>query len=161
MKLRAFLLLSCLVVVPAAAMFSHHVPPAVRGLPRQLLAALVARLSAGRSPEPPRPIAEPKVPAAAAAGFAAPFVAAAEAGAGTTALEQLAALGAVAIECRPLVGGGQIASCRLPVDAEGQLHRVFQARGPDAETATRGLATEVTAWRHRVAGLPPAVPGLW
>jgi hypothetical protein len=148
MKFRASLLLCCMVFVPAAAMFSHQLPPAVRALPYRLLASLVASLAARGQREPP----------AAPAADAVPLVAAAP---GTTAVDQLEALGAVAIECRTLSdGAGRIASCRLPVDAEGQLQRVFQARGPDAESATRALTAEVAAWRQRTAARP-ATPRLW
>jgi hypothetical protein len=163
MKFRAFLLLCCMVFVPAAAMFSHQLPPAVRALPHRLLASLAGKLAARGQREPPPVSAGPAANPTVAAVAAPPAVAGmAAAGLERTALGQLEALGAVAIECRPLPGAaGHIASCRLPVDADGQLQRVFQARGGDAETATRALTADVAAWRQRTAGQPQAQPRLW
>ena len=66
------------------------------------------------------------------------------------AAERLAALGAVAVECRPLESGGlHLASCRVAMDAAGQLHRVFQAAGPSPAAAVAALAEQVEAWRAR------------
>lgn len=153
MKFRVLLLACCMVFVPAAALFSHHLPPAVRAVPQRLFAPLAARVQ----PDPPSAPEAPEVTAA--AGIAPPSVAGPAAG-GVGAAD-LEALGAVAIECRPLPGGaGQIASCRMPVDDRGQLQRVFQARGVDADAAIRALATEVSAWRQRSAARP-AVSRPW
>jgi hypothetical protein len=64
----------------------------------------------------------------------------------------------VAIECRPLPGGtGHLASCRVPVDAEGQLQRVFQAQAADADAALRGLNAAVAAWLRAVASRPATI----
>ena len=71
--------------------------------------------------------------------------------AGSAAAARLAALGALSIDCRPMPGvtGRHRASCRMPVDAEGQLHRVFQATGPDRAAAEQNLLEDVLAtWRH-------------
>jgi hypothetical protein len=37
----------------------------------------------------------------------------------------------------------------VPLDAEGQLQRVFQASGQDALAAERRLLEDVTAWLDR------------
>jgi len=64
---------------------------------------------------------------------------------------QLNALGAVSFECQPLPGSGGLhsSSCRVPVDAAGQLQRVFQATGPDPNSASSALLAQVAAWRQR------------
>lgn len=69
---------------------------------------------------------------------------------------RLVDLGATDIECHsePGAGGRHRATCRIPVDAAGQLHRVFQATGPDRSTAERNLLTEVMARKHRMAAAP-------
>lgn len=72
-------------------------------------------------------------------------------------------LGAMAFDCQPLPGTGGLfsSSCRVPVDASGQLQRVFQATGADPLAATESLAQQVAAWRQRVVdhapGTDPAV----
>jgi hypothetical protein len=155
MKFRAFLLVGCMVVVPAAAMFSHHLPPAFRAAPSRLLKTLAARLVAAGS-RPPAVPAGPPSRAAVLPPADAPV--AAVAGDEPTATAQLEALGAVAIECRPLPGGtGHLASCRVPVDVEGQLQRVFQAQAADADAALRGLNTAVAAWLRAVASRPATI----
>lgn len=157
MKFRAFLLVGCMVVVPAAAMFSHHVPPAVRAAPSRLLKTLAARLVAA-GPRAPALPAEPPSRAAFVPPADAPVAAVAGDEPTATASAQLEALGAVAIECRPLPGGtGHLASCRVPVDAEGQLQRVFQAQAADADAALRGLNAAVAAWLRAVASRPATI----
>jgi hypothetical protein len=71
---------------------------------------------------------------------------------------QLKAAGAVAFDCQPLPGpeGLFSSSCRVPVDAAGQLQRVFQASGPDPGAASASLLSQVTAWRQRTAMQQPA-----
>lgn len=65
---------------------------------------------------------------------------------------QLKALGSVSFECQPLPGSDGLysSSCRLPVDAAGQLQRVFQATGHDPTTASSALLDQVLAWRQRI-----------
>lgn len=65
----------------------------------------------------------------------------------------LAGLGAVAIRCEPLPGheGMHVGSCHVPIDASGQLQRVFQAAAADPDTALAHLLDEVQAWRGRAA----------
>jgi hypothetical protein len=43
----------------------------------------------------------------------------------------------------------------VPVDASGQLQRVFQATGADPLAATESLAQQVAAWRQRVVDHAP------
>lgn len=63
--------------------------------------------------------------------------------------ERLARLGAREIECRSLRGGDvHVGSCRVPVDALGQLERVFQASGPDPLAAITRLLQDVEEWRR-------------
>lgn len=153
MKFRAFVLVACMVVVPLAALVSHRLPASVRGWPQRLLASLAAR-PAGGGREPPLVALSPIEVADVPVAVATPVGGAA--GLEPTTLERLVAHGAVAIECRALLGGvGQVASCRVPVDADGQLQRVFQARGDDAESAMAALDAEVAAWR-RLAAAPAA-----
>lgn len=160
MRIRSALLVACMVVVPLIAMFSHRVPAQVRASIRdavwERIAAITAPESPGQAPKPAEPAAhavaaEPIAPAALAPVAAAP---------GAVDTEQrdtetrLAALGATAIECHALPGTGHAASCRVAVDATGQLHRLFQAAGPGPGDALRGLLADVSAWRHRLAVRP-------
>ena len=71
---------------------------------------------------------------------------------------RLKELGAVSFDCQPLPGneGLHSSSCRVPVDASGQLQRVFQATGADPSMATENLLQQVAAWRQRAAGQAPA-----
>jgi hypothetical protein len=152
MKFRTFILVACMVVVPLAALVSHRLPAAVRGWPQRLLASLTPRPAAVGGREPPLVVLPPIDVADTPVAVAAP----AAAGLERTSLERLVAHGAVAIECRPLPGGvGQVASCRVPVDADGQLQRVFQARGSDAGAALAALDAQVAAWRRIAAADPP------
>ena len=156
MKVRVSVLVVCMTVVPGLAMFSHHVPVGLRQAVRQHLW---------------QPVADWLQPAETSGGVEAVVDVGVEAGAeaeadpGTTppeapaapasppAADRLAALGAVAIDVRPLdgVAGMHVASCRVAMDAAGQLHRVFQAPGSDPGAATAALADQVEAWRDRLA----------
>lgn len=153
MKVRASILVVCMTVVPALAMFSHHVPAGLRQAARcHLWEPVAAWLRPAEGSHAGSGIAEgePASPAAPAT-VAAP---AAEPPPGRTpAADRLAALGAAAIEVRPLEGvaGVHVASCRVAMDAAGQLHRVFQAPGADPNAATAALADQVQAWRDRLA----------
>jgi len=66
-------------------------------------------------------------------------------------------LGAMAFDCQPMPGAGGLysSSCRVPVDATGQLQRVFQATGADPLAASETLAQQVAAWRQRVVDRDP------
>lgn len=174
MRVRSFLLVACMVVVPALAMFSHHVPPEVTAAVRQLMAGRLPTWSAGTAPasplpaepataeQPPvgQPVAAAAVPASAAVPPAAMPPTAPPSAAGRRATEdRLLELGATAIECQPLPGGGGalLASCRVAADASGQLQRLFQAVGPEPTAALETLRADVEAWRRRTAARSPGV----
>jgi len=159
MKIRTSLIFACMTVVPALALLSHHLPGEVRSAVRcrlwQPIEAWIASRSrvgpgadsGGRRDDPP--------PAAEAAALFGPrpvpsFAAGVEGG-----RDALTALGAVAIDCRPLAGvaGTHVAACRVAVDEAGQLHRVFQAAGRSADEALAALVDVVRGWQQRaVAG---------
>lgn len=169
MRVRSLLLGVCMVVVPALALFSHHIPP---GLTAAVRATVSRRVAAwwGRteSAEVPRdaaalPLDGPPAPPTAAVAAVVPSPQAVAGGpqpnpdgstaARRTAEDRLLELGATAIECQPLPGGSGtlVASCRVAVDASGQLQRVFQAAGPEPTAAFERLLAEVRAWRQRAA----------
>lgn len=163
MKIRSSLLVACIVVVPLIAMFSHRIPPATRAAVGQWLRDVARGSRPGAPPAAARAAVAPPAPetgvrpavAAAAEGPRVVPVAAvvpvtrAAGAAESASFEQLRALGAVAIECRPLLGaGGHVASCRVPVDGEGQLERVFQATGTDPAAAADKLLFDVNTWRR-------------
>jgi hypothetical protein len=219
MKLRSLLLVSCMLVVPSLAMFSHLIPAEFRaacrrsvggitsgwlGTPAESHAvppATVAFQSAADQPDEPlvtdqsvrvTPVSTlpaqtaTALPPAATGGppVSAGLLPIEEAPAATTnpavpplvaqladrtrnvrdqqAREQLAietqlkAVGALSFDCQPLPGseGLYSSSCRVPVDATGQLQRVFQGTGPDPGSASAALLEQVLAWQQRVA-LPP------
>ena len=227
MKLRSLLLVSCMLVVPALAMFSHLIPTEFRAAARRSFAAatsgwlgtpaeagIVASLPASpTAPSQPeaagtqtaatgmKPVAAAPSPASAALAPAATGLPPAATGAptATTSLlpagtpsaataepatpalvaqladrtrqardqqardqkeieAQLAAVGAVSFDCQPLPGSNGLysSSCRVPVDATGQLQRVFQASGHDPGSASAALLEQVMAWRQRVTSQPPA-----
>jgi hypothetical protein len=225
MKLRSLVLLGCMLLVPALAMFSHLIPPQVRAEVRRRFATATsgwldqAATAVTESPEPARgstasagPLSQATVipattvtaglmpmasgtvsavppPPAAAAGPAAgspgvtpggqvvpaprepappPLVAQLadrtrqvrdQQARDQQAIEtQLKDLGAVSFDCQPLPGpeGLHSSSCRVPVDATGQLQRVFQATGHDPGSASAALLEQVRAWRQRVAVQPVA-----
>lgn len=233
MKLRSLLLVSCMLVVPALAMFSHWIPAEVRAAARHSFATAtndwlgtpaeartippppaalpqaavqsalpvhggetVGFLPAATVPKPTAtglPPAATGLPPAATGGPSSPTNPTLPAGAtATTAAEpatpplvtqladrtrqlrdqqareqqaieaQLKLAGAVSFDCQPLPGSEGLfsSSCRVPVDATGQLQRVFQASGHDPGTASAALLAQVTEWRQRMAmQQPPATPG--
>jgi hypothetical protein len=162
-----------MVVVPALALFSHHVPPgltaAVREAVSRQTAAWSGRQEAGEVPREPAvaPPADPPAPPPAKAAVPSPppvAVAPQPVPGGSTAArraaeDRLLELGATAIECQPMPGasGALVASCRVAVDASGQLQRVFQAGGPDPTAALERLFVDVQAWRRRAAEDSPTV----
>jgi hypothetical protein len=192
MKLRSLLLVSCMLVVPALAMFSHWIPTEFRAATRRGFAAATSGVlgtPAEAGIVPPSPTTPPTAgaPAGTAAPasllpVAAPPTAAAVAEPATPpmvaqladrtrqvrdqqardqqAIEaQLKAAGAVSFDCQPLPGpeGLYSSSCRVPVDATGQLQRVFQATGHDPGSASAALLEQVMGWRQRaVTQSPPA-----
>ena len=225
MKLRSLLLVSCMLIVPALAMFSHLIPAEVRAAARHsfatatsdwlgtpaearaipphaaalpqavaqpalpvhggetlgfLPAAAVAKPAATGLPPAatglppaatggPAPPTNPPLPAGAAAEPATPPLVTQLAdrtrqlrdqqAREQQAIEaQLKSAGAVSFECQPLPGSEGLfsSSCRVPVDATGQLQRVFQASGHDPGTASAALLAQVAAWRQRMAMQQPA-----
>jgi len=231
MKLRSLLLVSCMLVVPALAMFSHLIPAEVRAAARHSFATatsdwLGTPAEARTIPPPaaalPQAVAQPALPVhggetlgflptatvpnptatglppaatglppaatglppAATGGSAAPTNAPLPIGAASPAAAepatpplvtqladrtrqlrdqqardqqaieaQLKSAGAVSFDCQPLPGSDGLfsSSCRVPVDATGQLQRVFQASGHDPVTASAALLAQVTEWRQRMA----------
>lgn len=172
MKIRSSLLVACIVVVPLIAMFSHRVPPAARTAVAQWLRDVAG---GSRSVTPPIPSQAAALPPAGDQA-ARPAITAPPATEGPRivpvtavvpipgpgndgereSLERLRALGAVTIECRPVLGaGGHIASCRVPVDGAGQLERVFQATGADPAAAAAKLLGDVNAWQRGTTAGPP------
>ncbi|MFM7107927.1 MAG: hypothetical protein ACKOZU_04910 [Planctomycetaceae bacterium] len=179
MKFRSFLIVACIVVVPLIAMFSHRIPAGTRAAVAAYLRDLVgprpappnavgAGAAGGASPTPapsapaPAPAGAPEQPpgerveraAAVVSADGLPRVVPISATAPEPeAFGALRALGAVAIESRPLEGpGGHVARCRVPVDGTGELERVFQATGSDAAAAAENLLYEVAAWRRAAPG---------
>jgi hypothetical protein len=194
MKLRSLLLVSCMLVVPALAMFSHWIPTEFRAATRRGFAVATSGVlgtpaEAGTVPTPPTPPTPPTTPPTGGAPAASPSllpIAAQPADAvaepstppmvaqladrtrqvrdqqarDQQAIEaQLKAAGAVSFDCQPLPGpeGLYSSSCRVPVDATGQLQRVFQATGHDPGSASTALLEQVMGWRQRaVTQSPPA-----
>ena len=164
MKARTCLLLACMIIVPGLAMFSHHLPQDVRLAARSSLWEPVVAWLELKGSEPA--LVDPPEQASQIAVVAPPPVAPPESLATTESemasvaspvVERLVALGAVSIECRPLEGvtGMHVASCRVAMDAAGQLHRVFQAPGPGPGEAIAQLADQVERWRDRLADRGP------
>lgn len=214
MKIRSCVLVACMVVVPAMALFSHLTPPAAREFLRcsvcdplceaiSLIDAALpfgsaATLSGGPTasapsqtgsaaervaitaesvvPAEPRrqaaatppainavatqllpvaTIAEAATPASASAGRDPPR-SQAEWAALASLRKQLADFGATSIDCRPQPGAaaGYSSSCRLGIDAAGQLYRMFHGQGADAPAAMQSLVEQIRAWRVQQAGSP-------
>lgn len=214
MKIRSCVLVACMVVVPALALFSHLTPPAAREFLRcsvcdplcQAISAIdaalpfgsAATLSGGPSPSEPsradsvaplvaisaaavepakaqRPAAAPAQAVGAVAAQPPPPATSADAAAPTslaprhnlprsqaewaalaTLRKQLANLGATGIDCRPQPGAvpGYTSTCRVGIDAAGQLHRMFHGQGPDAPAAMQSLVDQIQAWQAHQAGAP-------
>lgn len=217
MKIRSCVLVACMVVVPALALFSHLTPPAAREFLRcsvcdplcQAISAIDAALPFGSAatlsggpaksapPRPdseapliavsaavvepakaPRPTAPPAqaveavatqpLPAVTVAAVAPPAATAppaprhdlprsqAEWATLATLRKQLADFGATGIDCRPQPGAasGYTSTCRVGIDAAGQLHRMFHGQGPDAPAAMQSLVDQIEAWQAQQAGTP-------
>lgn len=159
-----------MVVVPALALFSHRLPPEVMQHVRERVwGPLQAKLGWSTVEPAPAPALTPAVadvpaPRVADAASVAPASGAEPAtGAGgrlapvpegpRRAEEQLARLGATAIECRPVPGdaGSFRAVCHVAIDPAGQLQRVFQATGRDPGAALDRLLADVEPWRNSLA----------
>ncbi|MFM7184527.1 MAG: hypothetical protein ACKO4Z_07120 [Planctomycetota bacterium] len=159
MTFRTSLLVVCMVAVPAAALFSHRVPSGFRTAVRQQVVAGLARCRAVVAARFASPVATgaggdvlqaPSTPPdSASAATPGPSPAATT---GTVA-ERLARLGIAGFACHPLPGaaGEHVATAQLPLDAGGQLVRVFQATGRDGDQAAAALVAEVEDWQRRAA----------
>lgn len=161
MTFRTTLLAVCMVFVPAVALFSHRVPAGIRASVREGTAAGLAWCrDAVFRPVPPvvdrdavPERAGDRSPPREPAGTVDVVTPSHQAGPTENAAELLAGLGATSLECRPLPGapGGHVASCTMPLDADGQLLRVFHATGGDPAAAFAALHAEVDGWRRRSA----------
>lgn len=162
MTIRTSLLAVCMVAVPGIALFSHRVPADVRAGVRGAVTKAVAWCrDAVTSPKPaptvgPAPALLAMAPATPAVNDPATSIEPRPTMAAHEPEAKLASLGATALECRPLPGpqGGHVASCAVPLDAEGQLLRVFHGTGGDRDAALQALAAEVDGWRSRAASAP-------
>lgn len=176
---RTCLLATCMIVVPLIAMFSHKVPRSVRETVRDSVRVAIRRsvpawaVSERTSSEANSPPGQRPADAASGGGEriadggleqgALPALPPTREGVGDDE-RRLEALGAEGIEChrsadpaaggRPdmTAGGGlHVASCRLPVDPAGQLHRLFSAQADSPANAIRTLRLQVESWKARVA----------
>ena len=198
MKVRSCVLVACMLVVPALALFSHLTPPPAREFLRcavcdplcQVIDAIETTLMPGSAATPARgrtlattanpmpptgtpqsrdetvtvveslPVATVSSPSGASLPTAVPLTdrdaprSQAEWETLATLRQHLTALGAAGVDCRPQPGGlpGYASSCRIGIDADGQLHRMFHGQGVDAPTAMRSLVDQIQAWRAQQAG---------
>lgn len=169
MKLRSLVLMSCMLIVPSLAMFSHLIPTDFRAAVRRHFASATHRwldrpvkaVAAAPAPSPvpaaPLSVTDPE-PVVALLADRTRQVRDQQARDQLAVEKQLKSLGAVSFECLPQAGpeGLYSSSCRVPVDATGQLQRVFQASGHDAGSASAALLDQVLTWRHRLAAQPPS-----
>lgn len=159
-----------MIVVPALALFSHRLPAEVRANVRSCLwepvEAWATSLARTKGPVIPETViqntlhsadaasdrfAETTAPSPASPPPEAAVTPPPQAPLATDSRSGLAALGCVAIDCRPLEDtiGMHVASCRVAVDASGQLHRVFQAAGQTPNEAMAALEQTVRGWQSR------------
>lgn len=173
MKVRSWLLIGCLALVPLLAMFSHRIPRdwrmAFQRFARGEGFVRADRVAWGGETarvEEPASFKEPAVPPVAVeppdrppasrpeafgAGRAGSGVHRDEAVVRAEVEHQLAALGAVAFACAQVPTGGlHRCSCRVSADPSGQLQRVFQSSNPDPVVALRNLLGQVQFWKHRL-----------
>jgi len=153
-----------MLVVPGLALCSHHLPAELRRAARDAVWRPLTTRVEGLFSQSTGPVSPPGATGGAGVGGRpSPAVPPADkpvAAAGSVGVERLAALGAVAIACQPVDADGMhVASCRVAMDAAGQLHRVFQAAGPSPAAATAALLMQVEAWRERLATRAAAAPG--
>jgi hypothetical protein len=174
MKIRSLFLCTCMTVVPLTALVSHRLPG---GIVQAAGGLFTAVRGGGESPGEsqvdamPEPVAEvPPEPLAAVHATAEPATTepatngSANSSPAMTSPARIpdegdladiqrrfVAAGATAVECRPLPGhgGGFTATCRVGVDAESSLFRMFQASGSDPSSASRALLEAVELWRER------------
>lgn len=180
MKIRSCLMVACLAIVPLVAMFSHKVPREWRLALQRVASGGADAAKPGPSPDPapdpelqfqPQRESQPQPPAGVPLAVDVPPAAAplqervaqpaalvpiTPVAATRVAIEdQLRTLGAVAIECVPMMQGASYrCSCRVPADPSGQLQRVFQSSNPDPVVALKNLHGQVQFWKHRLATSP-------
>jgi hypothetical protein len=162
MTLRTSLLAVCMVAVPGIALFSHRVPPDVRAGTREAVSKAVAWCRDAVLPDRAVPVTRPDQTAGGAASQAVPEAMPPRTVQRDRPEVALARLGATSLECRqlPEPQGGHLASCAVPLDAHGQLLRVFHGSGGDRDAALAALVVEVDGWRSRFAGTGrPEHPG--
>jgi hypothetical protein len=140
--------------VPALPPAEPAVPPAEPALP-------LVDVAKPMSPVPTSPVPTSPVPTSPVPTSPVPTSPAAAPGPADTARDRLAiedqlrALGAVSIECVPMMQGtSHRCSCRVPADPSGQLQRVFQSSNPDPIVALKNLHGQVQFWKHRLAMRP-------
>jgi hypothetical protein len=172
MKIRSLFLCTCMTVVPLTALVSHRLPGGIVQAAGGLLTTVrggsesqVATTPESVAEVTPKPLAvvhataEPATtePATNGSANSSPAM---TIPARTPAEDDLAdiqrrfvAAGATSVECRPLPGhgGGFTATCRVGVDTEGSLFRMFQASGSDPSSASQALLDAVESWRERAA----------
>ena len=153
MKFRSILLIALMVIVPALAMFSHQLPSGMSAsVTRFLITPMMGWVASWRGATGPErggriarlePLVEP-----APATSAPHSITEADR---SIVRERLREMGATEVECRQLSGAaaGHVASCRVALDANGQLQRLFQATGHDSLAAERRLLEEIVAWHGR------------
>lgn len=151
MTLRTTLLAVCMVAVPGVALFSHRVPPDVRAGTREAVAKAVAWCRNTVLPDRAVPVTRPDQAAAGAAVQVLPAAVPPRMVQRDPPEVELARLGATSLECRqlPEPQGGHLASCAVPLDAQGQLLRVFHGTGGNRDAALAALVNEVDGWRSR------------
>lgn len=154
MTLRTSLLAVCMVAVPGVALFSHRVPPDVRAGTRQAVAKAMAWCRAAVLPDRAVPVTRSDQAAGDVASQAVPVDVPSRMVQRDRPEVALARLGATSLECRqlPEPQGGHLASCAVPLDAHGQLLRVFHGTGGDRDAALAALVMEVDGWRSRFSG---------
>lgn len=160
MTFRTLLLAVCMVSVPAVALFSHRLPAEIRVAVREAVVAGISRCRAAVTVGV-APVARvsPVVDSVAVASSEESSSGAVLAAAAdlkprvASNTERLVRLGVTEYECRPLAepSGDHLATCHVPLDAAGQLTRVFQATGRDGEAAVAALLAEVEKWQLRDA----------
>lgn len=216
MKVRSCMLILCMLVVPALALFSHLAPPSARiilrrtvcdpfcraitSLSARLPSALVGSLQGTQRPAAAaRPTAStagtdeasglvpvvsrkddsiaalepvrlahdmssviPAMPMVTVAGTIVadstphdgPGHPQAAVAASAELRTRLTALGATSIECKQQPGDATVfaGTCRIRVDRDGQLHRMFHGRGANETAAMQSLVDQIETWQSRQAG---------
>ena len=207
MKLRSFVLVLCMLVVPALALFSHMTPPSVQQAAQQMIwtplcetisvinatlqfdaypsvankddfehdaslgvtsssltndtlsesslsAVENTRDTSIRETLPTVTVQETRIPSTEDSERKKPR-SQAEWELLASLHKKLLSFGATKLDCRPQPGTqhGYSSTCQLPMDPNGQLHRVFHGQGSSAPEAMHALIYQIQAWQVRQAGL--------